>query len=146
MGSLCSRQGAEKEHSRHEKRNKSRKKKVSPANQKQISSLTSDIDLELKDLDKDFAQLEEANKKHKNNEHQNKRNQDRRRSTLATIENFDMGGGGFEITLENPSLEHLEDEEKKKKKKVSLSTSKIISIIIGPNFIPKPNLILNLGR
>ena len=70
MGSLCSRQGAEKEHSRHEKRNKSRKKKVSPANQKQISSLTSDIDLELKDLDKDFAQLEEANKKHKNNEHQ----------------------------------------------------------------------------
>merc|ERR1712137_52072 len=117
MGSLCSRQGAEKEHSRHEKRNKSRKKKVSPANQKQISSLTSDIDLELKDLDKDFAQLEEANKKHKNNEHQNKRNQDRRRSTLATIENFDMGGGGFEITLENPSLEHLEDEEKKKKKK-----------------------------
>merc|ERR1712137_980091 len=116
-GSLCSRQGAEKEHSRHEKRNKSRKKKVSPANQKQISSLTSDIDLELKDLDKDFAQLEEANKKHKNNEHQNKRNQDRGRSTLATIENFDMGGGGFEITLENPSLEHLEDEEKKKKKK-----------------------------
>lgn len=65
---------------------------------------------------------------------------------MATIENFDMGGGGFEITLENPSLEHLEDEEKKKKKKVSLSTSKIISIIIGPNFIPKPNLILNLGR
>ena len=70
MGSLCSRKGAEKEHSRHEKRNKSRKKKVSPANQKQISSLTSDIVLELKDLDKDFAQLEEANKKHKNNEHQ----------------------------------------------------------------------------
>merc|ERR1711931_327137 len=100
----------------HEKRNKSRKKKVSPANQKQISSLTSDIDLELKDLDKDFAHLAEANKKHKNNEHQNKRNQDRRRSTLATIENFDIGGGGFEITLENPSLEHLEDEEKKKKK------------------------------
>merc|ERR1712137_1511971 len=75
------------------------------------------IDLELKDLDKDFAQLEEANKKHKNNEHQNKRNQDRRRSTLATIENFDMGGGGFEITLENPSLEDLQDEEKKKRKK-----------------------------
>merc|ERR1712137_1519126 len=115
-GSLCSRQGAEKEHSRHEKRNKSRKKKVSPANQKQISSLTSDIDLELKDLDKDFAQLEEANKKHKNNEHQNKRNQDRRRSTLATIENFDMGGGGFEITLENPSLEDLQDKKRKKRK------------------------------
>merc|ERR1712137_1074196 len=122
MGSLCSRQGPEKEHSRHDKRNKSRKKKVSSAKQNQISSLTSDIDLELKDLDKDFAQLEQANRKHKNNEHQdsfieNKRNQDRRRSTLATIENFDMGGGGFEITLENPSLEHLEDEEKKKKKK-----------------------------
>ena len=49
---------------------------------------------------------------------------------MATIENFDMGGGGFEITLENPSLEHLEDGEKKKKKKVSLSTSKIILIII----------------
>ena len=64
---------------------------------------------------------------------------------MATIENFDMGGGGFEITLENPSLEHLEDEEKKKKKKV---TSKIISIIIDRNFIPKPkpNLTLNLGR
>merc|ERR1712063_84334 len=122
MGSLCSRQGAEKEHSRHDKRNKSRKKKVSSAKQNQISSLTSDIDLELKDLDKDFAQLEQANRKHKNNEHQdsfieNKRNQDRRRSTLATIENFDMGGGGFEITLENPSLEDLQDEEKKKRKK-----------------------------
>ena len=61
---------------------------------------------------------------------------------MATIENFDMGGGGFEITLENPSLEHLEDEEKKKKKKVSLSTSKFILIIqhvIVPNNFPKPN-------
>ena len=75
---------------------------------------------------------------------------------MATIENFDMGGGGFEITLENPSLEHLEDEEKKKKKKVSLSTSKIVLIIIHlkanlaqamsqpPSLGPK--LILNLGR
>lgn len=58
---------------------------------------------------------------------------------MATIENFDMGGGGFEITLENPSLEHLEDEEKKKKKKVSLSTSKITLIIIVPKNFPKPN-------
>ena len=66
MGSLCSRQVVEKQHSHHEKRNKSRKKKVSPANQHQINSLTSDIDLELKD----FGQLEQANKKLKNNEHQ----------------------------------------------------------------------------
>ena len=60
---------------------------------------------------------------------------------MATIENFDMGGGGFEITLENPSLEDLQDEEKKKKKKVSLSSSKIMSIIdsayllsVGPSW------------
>ena len=36
-----------------------------------------------------------------------------------------MGGGGFEITLENPSLEDLQDEEKKKRKKVSLQISKL---------------------
>ena len=65
MGSLCSRQRAEKEHSQHDKSHKSRKKKVSPAKQNQISSLTSDIDLELKDLDKDFAQLEKTNRKNK---------------------------------------------------------------------------------
>ena len=53
---------------------------------------------------------------------------------MATIENFDMGGGGFEITLENPSLEDLQDEEKKKKKKVSLSSSKIMSIIASSYF------------
>ena len=53
---------------------------------------------------------------------------------MATIENFDMGGGGFEITLENPSLEDLQDEEKKKKKKVSLSPSKIMSIIKSSYF------------
>merc|ERR1719447_1681627 len=46
---------------------------------------------------------------------ENQKNQDRRRSTLATIENFDMGGG-FEITLENPSMEDLQNQEKHKKK------------------------------
>ena len=63
---------------------------------------------------------------------------------MATIENFDMGGGGFEITLENPSLEDLENsneehkEEKKKRKKVSLSPSKIMSIMFGTVLSPFP--------